>query len=210
MKKTQKEKTLELVQLAMLTALVIVLQILSALIPTVGGVSITLTLIPVVIGAILFGIRGGTILGFTFGLIVIINCITGLDPGGNFLFNANPIATVSLCVLKCTMAGFVPAVVYSSITKKKTLGDKGKFFSTLLAAMLSPIVNTLIFVIGAFIFFNDTLALTASAAAEGKSILLYIITTMAGINFLVEFIINIALTPAIIRIVDVIKKKRQV
>ena len=82
--KTQKEKTLELVQLSMLAALVVVLQLLSALIPPIAGmVSITLTLIPVVIGAILFGKKGGAILGFVFGLIVLINCIAGLDPGGN-------------------------------------------------------------------------------------------------------------------------------
>ena len=203
--KSQKQKTLELVQLAMLAALVVVLQILSALIPPIGGmVSITLTLIPVVIGAILFGKKGGAILGFTFGLIVMINCITGLDPGGNILWNTNPLLTGMLCILKGVLAGFIPAIVYSAITAKKEIGTVKKLFATMLAAMLAPIVNTSTFVIGMLLFFKDTLTVWA----EGKPIMLYILLGLAGLNFLIEFIINIVLSPAIIRIVDVVKKKK--
>ena len=202
--KSQKQKTLELVQLSMLAALVVVLQILSALIPPIGGmVSITLTLIPVVIGAILFGKKGGAILGFTFGVIVMINCITALDPGGNILWNTNPFLTAFLCLLKGTLAGFVPAVVYSAVTSSKTVSTTKKIFSTELAEMLDPIVNTSTFVIGMLLFFKDTL----TTWADGKPIMLYILLGLAGLNFLIEFIINIILTPAIIRIVDVVKKK---
>lgn len=201
MRKTQRQKTLELVQLAVLVALVFVLQILSALIPPIGGtVSITLTLIPVVTGAILFGKKGGAILGFSFGLIVMINCITGLDVGGNILWNANPIMTALLCLIKGTLAGFVPAVVYSAITKKKVVSG-----STMLAALLAPVVNTTIFVIGMLLFFRETLA----AWAGGESIIVYILISLAGINFLIEFAINMLLTPAIIRITNVVKKNNK-
>ena len=140
---TQKEKTLELVQLSMLAALVVVLQLLSALIPPIAGmVSITLTLIPVVIGAILFGKKGGAILGFIFGLIVLINCIAGLDPGGNILWTVNPILTALLCIIKGVAAGFVPAAVYSAVMKDEKIGDKAKTPLTLVAAVLAPVVNT--------------------------------------------------------------------
>ena len=201
MKKTQRQKTLELVQLSVLVALVFVLQILSALIPPIGGtVSITLTLIPVVTGAILFGKKGGAILGFSFGLIVMINCITGLDVGGNILWNANPIMTAMLCLVKGTMAGFVPAAVYSAITKKKVVSG-----STMLAALLAPVVNTTIFVIGMLLFFRETLAVWAG----GESIVVYILVGLAGVNFLIEFAINILLTPAIIRITNVVKKNNK-
>ena len=203
--KTRREKTLELVQLSMLSALVVVLQLLSALIPPIAGmVSITLTLIPVVIGAVLFGKKGGAILGFVFGLIVMINCITGLDPGGNILWNTNPFFTALICLVKGTMAGFIPALIYSAVTKNKELGGKKKFFSTMLAAMLAPIVNTSIFVVGMLVFFNQTL----TEWAGGKPIIVYILVGLAGVNFLIEFIINIVLTPAIIKVSDVVKKNK--
>lgn len=204
--KTQKEKTLELVQLSMLAALVVVLQLLSALIPPIAGmVSITLTLIPVVIGAILFGKKGGAILGFVFGLIVLINCIAGLDPGGNILWTVNPILTALLCIIKGVAAGFVPAAIYSAVVKDEKIGDKAKTPLTLVAAVLAPVVNTSIFVVGMLLFFKDTLTVWAN----GEPILSYILVGLAGVNFTIEFLINIFLTPAIIRVVDVVKKKHR-
>ena len=204
--KTQKEKTLELVQLSMLAALVVVLQLLSALIPPMAGmVSITLTLIPVVIGAILFGKKGGAILGFVFGLIVLINCIAGLDPGGNILWTVNPILTALLCIIKGVAAGFVPAAIYSAVVKDEKIADKAKTPLTLVAAVLAPVVNTSIFVVGMLLFFKDTLTVWAN----GEPILSYILVGLAGVNFTIEFLINIFLTPAIIRVVDVVKKKHR-
>lgn len=203
--KSQRQKTLELVQLAMLAALVVVLQIISALIPPIAGmVSITLTLIPVVIGAILFDKKGGAILGLTFGLIVMINCITGLDPGGNILWNTNPVFTAIICLLKGVLAGFIPAVVYSAISSKKAMSNSKKLLATVLAAMLAPIVNTSTFVIGMLLFFKDTLTVWAN----GEALMVYILVGLAGLNFLIEFIINMILTPAIVRIVDIVGKKK--
>ena len=52
----RNKNIIRMVEMAMLIALVVVLQMVSAMIPPIGGlVSITLTLIPVVIGAILRG-----------------------------------------------------------------------------------------------------------------------------------------------------------
>ena len=54
--KARNKNIIRMVEMAMLIALVVVLQMVSAIIPPIGGsVSITLTLVPVVVGAILFG-----------------------------------------------------------------------------------------------------------------------------------------------------------
>ena len=189
----------------MLFSLVIVLQIVSAMIPPIGGmVSITLTLIPVVVGAILFGKKGGAFLGFAFGLIVLINCITALDPGGNILWSINPFFTALICFTKGIAAGFVPAVLYQLVCGKEAeVSEKRKYMSALVASLSAPIVNTGLFVCGMFLFFRDTLY----AWAGDTAVITYILVGLAGLNFLVEFLINIVLTPAIVRIVDVIKKR---
>ena len=194
-----------MVQLTMLIALVVVLQVVSAMIPPIGGtVSITLTLIPVVVGAILFGKKGGFILGFTFGLIVMINCISGMDPGGHMLWNINPFFTMLICLVKGIAAGLVPALLYEAIRGKKAeIGNGRKYVSSLLAAVSAPLVNTGLFVCGMLLFFTDTL----QAWAGGTPIASYILFGLAGVNFIVEFAINIVLTPAIIRIVDVVRNK---
>ena len=58
-----------MVGIAVLAALVVVLQLLSSVIK-IGTVSITLTLIPIVVGAAFYGPGAGAILGTVFGLVV--------------------------------------------------------------------------------------------------------------------------------------------
>ena len=192
-------------QLGLLVALVVALQVVSALIPPIGGaVSITLTLIPVVVGGILLGKRAGAILGFSFGLIVLINCIVALDPGGNILWNANPLFTAVICFVKGIAAGFFPALFYELICgEDKAIGEGKKFVATVVAALSAPIINTGLFVCGMFLLFKDTLY----AWAGGTDIVMYVLFGLAGINFLVEFLINIILSPAILRITAVIGKR---
>ncbi|MBQ9162378.1 MAG: ECF transporter S component [Clostridia bacterium] len=201
----KSQKTLRMVQLALLIALVVALQMISALIPPIGGmVSITLTLIPVVVGGILFGVKAGAILGFAFGAIVLINCGAGLDPGGNILWNANPFFTALVCFVKGTAAGLVPAWLYGIVKgKEEAPGTARTIVATVVAALSAPVVNTGLFVIGMFLLFKDTLY----AWAGGTDIVMYVLFGLAGINFLVEFIINTILSPAIVRIVNVVSKK---
>lgn len=190
-------------QLALLTALVVVLQIVSAMIPPIGGiVSITLTLIPVVVGGILLGKKSGAFLGFAFGAIVLINCIAGLDVGGNILWNANPFFTALICFVKGIAAGFFPALFYELICGK-TPSSGRTFGATVVAALSAPVINTGLFVCGMFLFFSETL----NAWAGGTNVMIYVLTGLAGVNFLVEFGINIILSSAIVRIVAVVGKK---
>ena len=200
---TQKQKTLRMVQLAMLVALVVVLQIISTLLPVLpGGVSITLTLVPVVIGGILLGKRGGFVLGLAFGLIVMINCATGLDKGAVVLWNESALSTAIICLTKGIAAGFVPACLYELVLgKADDVKPARKFVATLCAALSAPIVNTTLYLVGMWVFFNDL------ATSVGVNLIAYALVVFATANFAVEFIINIVLTPAIVRIVDVIKKR---
>ncbi len=192
-----------MVQLALLVALVVVLQIISAVIPPIGGiVSITLTLIPVVVGGILLGKAGGAFLGFAFGVIVLINCMTGMDPGGSILWNSNPFFTALICFVKGTMAGFIPALLYE-LCAGNAAGQGRTFVSTLVAAVSAPIINTGLFVLGMLLFFKDILNLWAG----GTDVITYILIGLAGVNFLVEFAINIILSPAVVRIIAVVGRK---
>ena len=205
MRTSAKQKTLRTVQLALLVALVVALQMVSALIPPIGGmVSITLTLIPVVVGGILLGKKSGAILGFTFGLIVMINCMVALDPGGNILWNANPFFTALICFVKGIAAGFFPAWFYELICgREENAGEGKKLVATIVAALSAPVINTGLFVCGMFLLFKDTLYVWAG----DTNIITYVILVLAGLNFLVEFLINIILSPAILRITAVVGKK---
>lgn len=73
------EKTRRLVGLSIFTALVIVLQLVATFVK-IGSFPVTLTLVPIVVGAALYGPRAGAWLGFVFGAVVLIACITGGGP----------------------------------------------------------------------------------------------------------------------------------
>ena len=207
MKPSASKRTLQTVELALLIALVVALQIVSALIPPIGGmVSITLTLIPVVVGGILLGKKAGALLGFAFGAIVLINCIVALDPGGSILWNANPAFTAIICFVKGTLAGFFPAWFYELIKGKgEKVTERKTFVATVIAALSAPIINTGLFVCGMFLLFKDTLY----AWAGETDVVTYVILGLAGLNFIVEFLINTILSPAIVRVTAVVGKRRE-
>lgn len=193
--KKRHEQTYRMVLVSILAALVVVFQCISNVIK-IGPVSITLTLIPVVLGGCLVGKKWGAALGFLFGVVVTAFVVTGTDVGGNMLFVANPILTVLLCLVKGTAAGFVSTLVYELVAKKnQNLG-------VMLAAMIAPVVNTGIFVIGMVLFYAETL----SAWAGGQNVMLYILTGLAGWNFVVEFAVSAILSPTIAMVIRKIRK----
>ncbi len=198
MSNTDKNKVYRLTGLGILTAIIIVLQIFTTFVHF-GPFSITLALIPIVVGAAMFGVGAGAYLGAVFSVIVVIMCITGGDPGGFMVWSANPFMCVVMCMLKGTLAGLCAGAVY------KALCNKNKILATVLAALVSPIVNTGIFIIGMLLFFRETLA----SWAGGSDLLTYIIVGLTGINFLIELGVNIVLSPVIVKIIDAVKKTRR-
>ncbi|MCI8331388.1 MAG: ECF transporter S component [Clostridiales bacterium] len=191
-------KTRKMVQMALLAAIVVVLQLLSYTISAHLQVGLTLVLIPVVLGGALFGPKEGAILGGAFGAVVLICSIAGVDAGGSILWNVNPFLTAVVCIFKGAVAGFASALVYRALSKAND------FVRTMAAAVVCPVVNTGLFCLCMVLFFTDTLS--AWALADGTSVLTYIMVGLVGINFLIEFGLNLVLGPAIKTILTEIKK----
>lgn len=203
-KKTSREKILGLVQLAFLAALIIVLQFFVPNIVIPGLPKLSFVLVPIVIGACLLGEKSGAILGFVFGLITIIMGVTGMEPFSLVLFEEKPVWFIVLCLAKATAAGYCAGLVYKALGK--AFHGKYKTIQTILASITAPVVNTGIFAVGMLLCFLDTM--NAKWAFGGYSNpLLFVLLGLAGWNFVVEFAINLVLSPAIVRIIDVVKKK---
>ena len=187
-----------LVGTAILTAVVLSLQLVLGSIK-LGPFNITFTLVPIILGAILYGPLSAAFLGAVFGLTVCFSVISGNDAGGFVLFSQRPIITLLLCLIKSTAAGYLSGLLIKSL-EGKTLSvktGKHKNSSILFAAILAPIVNTGIFILGLLLFFQDTL----STWANGKEYVMQLILfSILGVNFLAEMLINLLLVPVIIRI----------
>lgn len=197
------EKTRRLVGLSIFTALVIVLQLVATFVK-IGTFPVTLTLVPIVVGAALYGPRAGAWLGLVFGAVVLIACITGADMTGQVVWNANPFVTAVLCPLKGTAAGWLAALVYRALAKKSETAG------VICAAIISPVANTGIFCAGLYLFYNDLFNewMSGWVAETGNAAnpIMYILLVLAGINFLIEFGLNLVLSPIIERIIRLRKK----
>ena len=205
---TQKQKTLRMVEMAMLVALVVVLQMLGSFIK-IGPLPMSFVLVPIVIGACLLGTSSGAVLGGVFGVVTMIMGIAGIDGFSFLLWEANPVWFVTLCLLKAIAAGACSGLVYSLLGK--LFGEKYVYLRTVIAAVTAPIVNTGIFVVGMLLFFFETMqglpAMFPDAFGQFENAFQLLFLGLAGFNFLGELVVNLVLSPAIVRIIAAVKKK---
>ncbi len=177
--------------MALFTALVIVLQFVSMAM-RFGAFSITLTLVPIVVGAALYGKWAGAWLGFVFGVAVLL---TG---DANAFLAINIPGTIITVLLKGTLSGLCAGLVYRLVSKKNVIA------ATVASAITAPLVNTGVFLLGCVVFFLDTLK--EWGAGMGMDVVTYMFVGLVGLNFLIEFGINLVLNPAIVSIIKLGKK----
>ncbi len=192
-----KKKTQMLAMTAMFAAIIAVLQ-LFVVIPPIGAAYITLSLVPIVLGAVLYGQVNGAILGLVLGACVVYQVIVTPDPFSAAMFQLLPVVTIILCLLKTTIAGFVSGLVY------KLLSQKNKTVAVFTASALCPIVNTGLYLAGVLIFFGDLIGGAASEA--GKTVIMFIISGVILTNFIPELIVNMVLAPVILRVSEITAK----
>ena len=197
-RRTQKQRVLYLVQLAFLTAIIMVLHFSGVAIPAFGT-KISLVLIPIALGAMLLGPTAGAILGFVYGATVFITLgVMHMDPFTAFLFDSNPVMTFLICTVKTTAAGLVAGLVYRALSKKSA------FLAVIIASALVPTINTGVFVLGCFIIYNT---ISQVAAGNGYTPVYFILIVCAGVNYALELAINLIFSPALERITRVFSKR---
>jgi len=188
MSNERKKQTQTLVLGAILTALVIVLQLMGSFI-RFGMFSISLVLIPIVIGAATCGWKIGAWLGFVFGAAVLMS-------GDAAAFLAVDVfGTILTVLLKGTACGLVAGLVYKALEKKN------RYIAVFAAAVACPVVNTGVFLLGCVIFFLPTITEWGIAGGFSNAAA-YMFLGLAGGNFLFELAANIILSPVIIRVLN--------
>ena len=188
-----------LVGTAILTALVVVLQVFASGVK-IGPVSFTFSLVPIVLGAVLYGPVSGAFLGGVFGLVVTIATVTGADIGAYMMFEKLPFLTVLLCMVKGIAAGLVSGFVC------RAFGKRGyRLPGIFVAAVACPIVNTGIFCLALFAFYRDV-ATAWMGSTTYSNLFVYVLLGIVGVNFLVELATNVILAPGIERVIYAIRK----
>ena len=189
-------KVRRLVTLALLTALVVVLQTLGSFI-TIGSTPISLTLVPIVIGAILLGPGAGAFLGVVFGIVVLAAGLSGKDWFTNMLLNLRPFWTIMVCTVKGGLCGAVAGWIAKAFPHHLTIGSG-------LAALSAPIVNTGIFALFMLTVLRPGLEQFKVTVGSSENTVTVLFLVLIGVNFIIELIVNAALSAAISRIVKAV------
>ena len=183
-------KVKNMVGIGLFTAIVVVLQLLAVGLRALGLFSISLVLVPIVVGAAVYGWKGGAWLGFAFGAAVLLS-------GDAAAFLAVDVAgTIITVLLKGTLCGLFAGLVY------KLLARFSKIAAVFAAAVVCPVVNTGVFLLGCKLFFMDTLA--EWAALYGfDDVVAYMFLGLIGANFFIELGVNLVLAPVATRLIRI-------
>lgn len=180
---------------AVMTAFVIVLQLLATFTTFFGPFSTAIALVPIVIGAALCGPGVGAWLGFVFGVVVLAS------GGGNFFFIFDVLGTIITVLVKGTACGLAAGLVY------KLCAKINRYVGVIAAAIACPVVNTGVFMLGCALFFLDSATDIASAlGSDASGMGVFVVLAMA--NFLFELGMNIVLSPVIVRLLNLRKTKK--
>lgn len=178
-----------MVGIAILSAVVVVLQSLGSFIKLGPMVSVSLVQIPIVVGAAMYGPAAGACLGGVFGIVVL------LQPDTAFFYGISFFGTVLTVMAKGIAEGYLSGLTY------RALAARNQWLAVGLAAAVAPLVNTGLFALGSRLFFWEAFAEMGNGDA-----MMILLTVMIGFNFIAEIIVNVVCAPVILRILRASQK----
>ena len=206
-KKNTQPKYFKPVFAALLAALIVLLTF------TIGGLrigplTITFNCLPLAVGAIFLGPVYGAVLGLVFGLCSFLASFT-TGSLTTILLNVNPFLTFLMCVVPRVVCGFVPGLIYKHLPKNT---EPKRLASSALSCALVPILNTIgflglmwVFFAGQFLTNDDVIGKVGSQPAGNVFLFIY---SFAGINAVMEIVLNLVLGTAICRALLAVTKNK--
>ncbi len=173
-----------MVELAVLLAILLMLEITGLGMFKTFGLELTILQIPVILGAIILGPSAGAILGGAFGLLSFWECF-GKSQFGATLLGINPFLTFLVCVPTRILMGWLCGLIFRAMDRKLA-GTKGDFVSYVVASLSGALLNTLFFMTTLCLCFYHTEYIQGFASALGAGNVLLFIVLFVGVQGLVE------------------------
>ena len=178
---TRKVSTRTLVELALLTAIIVVMSFTPIGYLKTPIVEITFITIPVVVGAILVGPAAGAFLGGVFGLTSFIQCF-GMSQFGAMLLSINPFLTFIICFVPRVLMGWLCGIIFRAMLKCDR--TKFKLWAYGVGAFSGAALNTILFVITLVVLFGRTDFILSIGDTLPK-----LIAAIVGLNGVIEAVV---------------------
>ena len=207
MEKRQTVNVRDMVEMALFTAIIVVLASTPlGYIPITPAIGATTMHIPVIIAGVVLGWKKGAITGFLFGLTSFLRAsffapgitsflFTPLQPGGNFW-------SLVICFIPRILIGVVSAFVFKALVKV----IKNETGSLAIAGLCGSMTNTILVMGMTYIFFSKQFA--EAVGQEVGTVLNYIIGSVIVTNGIPEAIVAAIITTAVGKALLVVIRKR--
>lgn len=194
-KERVNQKLVTMSELAVLTALILLMAFTPVGYIKTAGLEITLITIPVIVGAIVIGPAGGAFLGGVFGLTSFLQCVMGLSAFGATLLSINPVYTFLVTFPTRLLMGLFTGLVWK-LWKKKSVAAYS------VTSLVGALTNTVLFMSTLVIFFYHTEFIQSIVTSVGATNVISFVVAFVGINGLVEAITCFIIAGAISKVTD--------
>lgn len=192
--KTSRSGTRRLTQLALLTAVVLVMAYTPLGYLPLGPLNLSLLTVPVAIGAMLLGPVDGAILGGVFGITSFLNAVEGKSSMGAALFAASPVGYFVVAVAARVLMGFLCGAVY--LAAKKLLGETSKA-ACAVGGVSAPLLNTLFYMGLLVVIFYGNDYVQNRVSTLGAVNPVHFILLMVGFQAVIEAVVCCAVAAAV-------------
>lgn len=175
-----------LTQLALLVAILLVMNYTPLGYLQIGPLSASLLTVPVAIGAMTMDPMAGAILGAVFGATSFMQAVEGKGAVSAALFNASPLGTFVVCVVARILMGLCAALLFRGLCK--LLPNKPKF-CCFAGGLLAPVLNTVFFMgFLVLIFYHIDYVQNLAQTLGADNIFMFIVLCV-GVQAIVEWVI---------------------
>ncbi len=178
----KKFDTRYMVELAMMIAIILLMSFTPLGYIRTPGLSVTLLTIPVAVGAIILGPKGGAVCGLAFGATSFYMALTGSSAFAAMLLSISPVGTFITCIVARVLEGWLTGLIFAALYKKAST----KKISYYIASLACPLLNTLFFMGFLCIFFYNTEYIQGIASGLGVGNPILFVAAFVGIQGLIE------------------------
>lgn len=204
---SKKEKQIPLksvIGLAVFALIIVVMAFTPAGFLKTGNLEASFLVVPVAIGAILLGPTYGAVLGLVMGVVSFAQCF-GASDMGSALFGVSAVNTFLLCVIPRVICAWMAGVFYDLLSKI----DKTGFVPQIAAAVVCPLFNFILFMLGLSLLFGQTpYLLNMQTQMNASGIGFYF--ALGGMNLLYELLASVVLTTGISTLILKFKNRNKV
>ena len=169
-----------MVELSLMSAIIIVMAMTPLGYLKTPFLSITLLTIPVAVGSIILGPKGGAFLGAVFGATSFAQALSGAGMTA-ILLQTHPLGVLFLCFIPRILEGFLCGLIAK--IARKTKYKKAAFY---IAGISCPVLNTILFMGTVITLFYHTEYIRKLVASLGVDNPLAFVVALVGIQGVIE------------------------